>query len=230
MPPAAAQRLKQRRRVGKTIGLRLHEVDAGLLIGLFRAQQRQIADVAVLPLPLRQIQSYFARHPRRWRRPSSLRRPVPARSTCPPHFETRSAPCCDIVPPPARKPPWRRAPGAAVCRLEKAARSPPRPSPKSPCRTRTTLSSDKRRAAGIGGERDVRQPVRDGDADLRARGVQVRLGLENIRAAAPPVATAGSPAFPPAIANSPARIFPPAPDSEIARPEPPADRAVAPLA
>ena len=37
MPPATAQRLKQRRRVGITIGLRLDEIDAGLLTGLLRA-------------------------------------------------------------------------------------------------------------------------------------------------------------------------------------------------
>ncbi len=38
------------------------------------------------------------------------------------------------------------------------------------------------RAAGVGGEGDIRQPVGDGDSDLGARGVQVRLGLKNIRA------------------------------------------------
>ena len=59
MPPAAAQRLKQCRRVGVTAGLRLHEIDARLLIGLLRAQQRQIADISVLPLALRQIQCFL---------------------------------------------------------------------------------------------------------------------------------------------------------------------------
>ncbi len=56
MPPAAAERLKQRRRVGETIGLGLHQVDPGLLIGLLGAQQRKVAGVAVLPLSLGQIQ------------------------------------------------------------------------------------------------------------------------------------------------------------------------------
>ena len=37
IPPSAAQRLKQGGGVGIAIGLRLHEVDDGLLIRLFRA-------------------------------------------------------------------------------------------------------------------------------------------------------------------------------------------------
>src|SRR5215471_1549454 len=39
MPPAPAQRLKQRRRVGVAAGLSLHQVDACLLIGLLGAEQ-----------------------------------------------------------------------------------------------------------------------------------------------------------------------------------------------
>jgi hypothetical protein len=34
---------------------------------------------------------------------------------------------------------------------------------------------------GIGGQRNVGQPVGDGDADLRAGGVHVGLGLQHIR-------------------------------------------------
>src|SRR5665213_3455737 len=47
-PPTAAERLEQRGRVGEAAGLGLHEVDLGLLIRLLGAEQRRIADVAVL--------------------------------------------------------------------------------------------------------------------------------------------------------------------------------------
>ncbi len=43
------------------------------------------------------------------------------------------------------------------------------------------LADGQRRAAGIRGQFDIWQPVRDGDADLGAGGVQVGLGLEHIR-------------------------------------------------
>src|ERR1700692_1063172 len=56
VPPPAAQCLKQRCRIGKTIGPSLHQVYAALLIRLLGAQQRKIAGVAALPLPPRQIQ------------------------------------------------------------------------------------------------------------------------------------------------------------------------------
>ena len=61
MPPAAAQRLKQRGRVGIASGLGLDQIDARLLVGLFGVQQSEIAGVAVLPLPLRQVQRDFGR-------------------------------------------------------------------------------------------------------------------------------------------------------------------------
>lgn len=48
VPPATAKRLNQRRRIGKAIGLGLHQVDPSLLIGLLSAQQRKIPSVAVL--------------------------------------------------------------------------------------------------------------------------------------------------------------------------------------
>ncbi len=57
MPPAAAQRLKQCRRVGVAIGLGLHEADARLLPGPLRVQQREIVDGAELILPPCQIQA-----------------------------------------------------------------------------------------------------------------------------------------------------------------------------
>ena len=57
MPPAAAKRLKQRRRVGVTIGLGLHEADARLLPRSLRVQQREIVDGAELILPSRKIKA-----------------------------------------------------------------------------------------------------------------------------------------------------------------------------
>ena len=48
----AAQRLKQRRRVGKTIRARLSHADQCLLVGLFGIEQRQVAhrtDPKLLP-------------------------------------------------------------------------------------------------------------------------------------------------------------------------------------
>ena len=59
IPPAASQCLKQCRRIGETIGLRLQAIDPRLLIGLFGIQHREIVGVAVLQLALGQIE----RHP-----------------------------------------------------------------------------------------------------------------------------------------------------------------------
>src|ERR1035437_4262831 len=50
VPPAAAQCLKERRSVSVTIGLGLNEVHRGLLVGLFRGQEREKAAVAGLKL------------------------------------------------------------------------------------------------------------------------------------------------------------------------------------
>src|ERR1700722_20795456 len=59
MPPAAAQRLKQRGGVGVSVRLRQHQGRARLLIGLLGVQQGEIARIAVLELPLRQIERDF---------------------------------------------------------------------------------------------------------------------------------------------------------------------------
>src|SRR6185437_9222876 len=59
MPPAAAQGLKQRRRIGVAILLGLDGGDARLLIGLFGAQQCKIIGVAVLSPTLCQGQGRF---------------------------------------------------------------------------------------------------------------------------------------------------------------------------
>src|SRR5580692_2658557 len=40
VPPSTAERLKQAGRIGKTIGLRLHQCQLGLLVSLFRDQHR----------------------------------------------------------------------------------------------------------------------------------------------------------------------------------------------
>src|SRR5882757_265618 len=61
VPPPTTECLKQCRCIGKTIGLRLDQVNPPLLVGLLRAQQRKIARVAALPLSLRQIQCDLAR-------------------------------------------------------------------------------------------------------------------------------------------------------------------------
>src|SRR5580692_7112269 len=47
IPPPAAKRLKQRRRVGKAAGLRLQANDARLLVGLFGIQHGEIVGVTV---------------------------------------------------------------------------------------------------------------------------------------------------------------------------------------
>src|SRR3984957_3486823 len=56
VPPAAAERLEQRRRVGVSICLREHEIDPGLLTRLFGTQQRKIASHARMPLAFRQVE------------------------------------------------------------------------------------------------------------------------------------------------------------------------------
>src|SRR5579871_5305575 len=56
MPPAAAQRLKERGGVGVAAGLSLHQADARLLVGLLGAEERQVWCVAVLPLTLREVE------------------------------------------------------------------------------------------------------------------------------------------------------------------------------
>src|SRR5580658_3134343 len=56
VPPSAAQSLKQRGCVGVTIRLGLHKVNEGLLIGLFRAQEREVVRVAGFKLFLRQVE------------------------------------------------------------------------------------------------------------------------------------------------------------------------------
>src|ERR1700730_5913351 len=44
VPPAAAERLEQGRRVRQPRGLRLHQREAGLLVGALCVEQRQIGD------------------------------------------------------------------------------------------------------------------------------------------------------------------------------------------
>src|SRR6266849_288581 len=53
VPPAAAERLKQRRGVGKTIGLRLHESDQSRLVSVLCGKQSQIIDGTELQLSAR---------------------------------------------------------------------------------------------------------------------------------------------------------------------------------
>src|ERR1700674_5610256 len=48
VPPAAAERLEQGRRVRQPRGLRLHQGEAGLLVGALCVEQRQIGDGAGL--------------------------------------------------------------------------------------------------------------------------------------------------------------------------------------
>src|SRR6185312_12572801 len=59
VPPAPAQGLKQRCRVGIAAGLGLHESDARLLIGLLGAEQCEVTRVPVLILALGEIQRGF---------------------------------------------------------------------------------------------------------------------------------------------------------------------------
>src|SRR5438132_2907329 len=56
VPPAAAERLEQRRRVGQPIRLCLDTSDQRLLIGLPRAEQGQVAGGSELLLPERDIE------------------------------------------------------------------------------------------------------------------------------------------------------------------------------
>ena len=50
VPPAAAEGLEERCRIGITVGECLHRLIIRLLIGLFRIEQRQVADVAQFQL------------------------------------------------------------------------------------------------------------------------------------------------------------------------------------
>src|SRR6185437_786340 len=59
IPPATAQSLKQRSRVGIAAGLSLHQIDPRLLIGLLRAEQYQVTRIAVLPLMLGEVECSF---------------------------------------------------------------------------------------------------------------------------------------------------------------------------
>src|SRR5215469_18970580 len=56
IPPAAAQRLKQRCGIGKTAGLRLDAGDQRLLICLLRRQQTEVLDLTQFQLASRNIQ------------------------------------------------------------------------------------------------------------------------------------------------------------------------------
>ena len=58
VPPAAAQRLEQRRGVGVSSGLGLHQADPGLLVLALRIEQCQLADRAELVLAGRQIERF----------------------------------------------------------------------------------------------------------------------------------------------------------------------------
>src|SRR6516225_5645262 len=59
MPPAAAQRLKERGRVGIAARLSLYQPDARLLVGLLGAEQREVARIAGLPLTPGEVQRRF---------------------------------------------------------------------------------------------------------------------------------------------------------------------------
>src|SRR6516165_2240726 len=59
MPPAAAQRLKKRCRVGIAARLSLYQADARLLVGLLGAEQREETRITGLPLTLGEVQRRF---------------------------------------------------------------------------------------------------------------------------------------------------------------------------
>src|SRR5438445_9228795 len=48
MPPAAAERLEQRCGIGKSVRLRLHEIEPRLPVGLIRVQHGEIACISIL--------------------------------------------------------------------------------------------------------------------------------------------------------------------------------------
>ena len=60
IPPSTAQRLEQRGGIGVTICLGLHQVNHGLLIGLFRAQQGKIVRIANLHLLRGKVECNFS--------------------------------------------------------------------------------------------------------------------------------------------------------------------------
>jgi hypothetical protein len=60
IPPAAAERLEQSRRVGKPRSPGLHHLDDGLLIGGLRVEQQQHVGVAALHLLPREIETILA--------------------------------------------------------------------------------------------------------------------------------------------------------------------------
>src|SRR5262249_22290770 len=60
VPPAAAQSLKQRSRIGEAAGLSLYQADPRLLIGLLGVEEYHVTRIAVFPLTLGEIERGFS--------------------------------------------------------------------------------------------------------------------------------------------------------------------------
>ena len=100
VPPATAQRLKQRRDVGVACGLRLHQRDARLLVLALRNEQREIAHRAELVLALREVER-SRRAPRPRPAPSACAHRRPARAARRRRSGTPAARSRGIARPPA---------------------------------------------------------------------------------------------------------------------------------
>ena len=180
MPPATTERLEQGRGIGETIGLCLHLIDPGLLIGLFGAQQRQRAGVAVLPLPLRQIQRHLRGIGGAGGRLQALGVLLERRKGVGDILESGQHRVAIL---------FARLHVGGLCRALLVQQCPALEDGCSQGRAQTPesgrclehLTNCQCGAAGICGQGDIRQPVRNCDSDLGAGGVHVGLGLEYIR-------------------------------------------------
>jgi hypothetical protein len=73
IPPAAAQGPKKGRRIGRAIGRGLHEIDDGLLVGLFRVEEGEVIRLARFQLLPGQIEGDFGVV---WERGSTWKREI----------------------------------------------------------------------------------------------------------------------------------------------------------
>ena len=125
--------------------------------------------------------AWFWRRVRRLLPPSGLRRPVAAPSGCRRRSGPRSEPCCDTVRPPACR---RRCAARSWCSSLPPSKMGAVTSAARPQKLVPELNSwliARPGAARIGGQGDIWQAVRDGNSDLRAGGMQIRLRLAHIR-------------------------------------------------
>src|SRR6185312_6124544 len=180
MPPAAAECLEQRGRVGVATRLRLHQRDARLLVALLRTQQGQVACIAILVLALRQIQGELGGLRGRGRGLQALGVVLQGRQRIGHVLERGQHGGAIFL---GRLHVGRL--GGALLMQQAAAMENRRGDIGADAPEARTglehLAYRHRGTAGICAEGDIRQPIRDGHADIGAGRVHVRLGLAHVR-------------------------------------------------